>query len=74
MKAVRLLLEMNDAALNCAQEVFSINLRMTEKGLFGKEKTNSFNILSKDRKFVSLLEKTKKIFDDGKNSINISIF
>jgi hypothetical protein len=45
--------------------VFSINLKMTEKGLFGKEKTNSFNILSNDRKFVSLLERTKKIFDDG---------
>jgi hypothetical protein len=45
--------------------VFSINLKMTEKGLFGKEKTNSFNILSNDGKFVSLLERTKKIFDDG---------
>jgi len=44
--------------------VFSINLKMTEKGLIGKLKTNSFNVLSKDRKFVSLLERTKKLFDE----------
>jgi hypothetical protein len=46
--------------------VFSINLRITEKeGLLGTEiKTNSFNILSKDRKFVSLLERTKKLFEE----------
>jgi hypothetical protein len=47
--------------------VFSINLTMTEKDWFGvgaKTKTNSFNILSKDRKFVSLLERTKKLFDE----------
>jgi hypothetical protein len=45
--------------------VFSINLRMTEKDLLGVEiKTNSFNILSKDRKFVSLLERTKKLFEE----------
>jgi hypothetical protein len=47
--------------------VFSINLKMTEKdslGLDARLKTNSFNILSKDGKFVSLLERTKKLFDE----------
>ena len=47
--------------------VFSILLKMTEKDWFGLDtrlKTNSFNILSKDRKFVSLLERTKKLFDE----------
>jgi hypothetical protein len=47
--------------------VFSINLRITEKDWFrvgAKTKTNSFYILSKDRKFVSLLERTKNLFDE----------
>jgi hypothetical protein len=51
--------------------VFSINLRITEKdlledllGVGDETKTNSFNILSKDRKFLSLLEGTKKLFDE----------
>jgi hypothetical protein len=51
--------------------MFSINLSITEKDLLedllearDETKTNSFNILSKDRKFVSLLERTKKVFDE----------
>jgi hypothetical protein len=51
--------------------VFSINLRITEKDLLedllgGGDETraNSFNILSKDRKFLSLLERTKKLFEE----------
>lgn len=47
--------------------VFSINLRITEKSFLGAERkteTNSFNILSKDMKFVSLLERTKKLFGE----------
>jgi hypothetical protein len=47
--------------------VFSIILKMTEKDLLGLDTrltTNSFNILSKDRKFVSLLERTKKLFEE----------
>jgi len=33
-------------------------------GLGYKLKTNDFKVLSKDRKFVSLLERTKKLFDE----------
>jgi hypothetical protein len=47
--------------------VFSINLRITEKDLLGggdETRANSFNILSKDRKFLSLLERTKKLFEE----------
>jgi hypothetical protein len=51
--------------------VFAINLTITEKdlledlsGVHDETKTNSFNILSKDTKFLSLLERTKKLFDE----------
>jgi hypothetical protein len=51
--------------------IFSINLSITEKDLLedlskvrDETKTTSFNVLSKDRKFVSLLERTKNLFDE----------
>jgi hypothetical protein len=54
----------HDINYNLLTLVFSINLRK-EKDLIGAEiKTNSFNILSKDRKFVALLERTKKVFEE----------